>query len=387
MQYRLCISFLLAGYASGAVLHVGPGQRYPTPCRAIAAASAGDQIQIDASGNYDGDVCGWSTNQLTIVGVNGRPKIDAKGRSADGKAIWVISGNNTTVENIEFTGAAVPDHNGAGIRQEGVNLTVRRCFFHDNEEGILAGDNPSSQILVETTEFAGNGYHDGQAHNIYVNHIAQFTLRFSYSHDSISGHLVKSRALQNYILYNRLSGESGTSSYELDLPSGGRSYVIGNVLEQGARTENSTIVAYGEEGFTNPDRELYFVNNTVVSNRSGGVFIGIGKGAAPALVQNNIFNGSGLMIDQVNARLSHNLAAGALFTDAGNYDYHLQADSPARNFGATPGTADGYSLAPVFQYVHPTCFEPRRTSGPAIDAGAFEFQGGGGSDSTCVRAH
>jgi len=29
----------------------------------------------------------------------------------------VISGNNTTVENIEFTGAVVPNHNGAAIRQ------------------------------------------------------------------------------------------------------------------------------------------------------------------------------------------------------------------------------------------------------------------------------
>jgi len=48
----------------------------------------------------------------------------------------VISGNNTTVENIEFTGAIVPNHNGAAIRQKGANLTVQKCYMHGNEEGI-----------------------------------------------------------------------------------------------------------------------------------------------------------------------------------------------------------------------------------------------------------
>jgi len=378
------IVLLVANSAIGAVLRVGPGQEYTTPCSAIMAASEGDRIQIDASGDYGGDVCGWTTNGLTIVGVNGRPKIDARGRNAGGKAIWVIAGNNTTVENIEFSGAVVPSHNGAAIRQEGANLTVHGCYIHDNEEGILAGDSPSSKILIETTEFADNGYHDGQSHNIYINHIAQFTLRFSYSHDAISGHLVKSRAFQNFILYNRLSGESGTSSYELDLPNGGRSYVIGNVIQQGPRTENSTIIAYGEESATNPNSELYFVNNTVVNNRFNGTFIKVGTGVAPVLLQNNIFTGPGIRIDQPNARVSHNLTGGAFFVNAGNYDYHLQSDSIARDFGANPGTANDYVLTPTYQYVHPTCFETRRTTGVAIDAGAFEFRGGGGSASSCT---
>jgi hypothetical protein len=379
------IVFLLAGYASAAVLNVGPGRQYAAPCRAIAAANVGDTIQIEASGSYRGDVCAWATDNLRIMGINGRPKLEAAGRSAGGKAIWVISGNNTTIENIEFTGAVVPDHNGAAIRQEGANLTMRNCYLHDNQEGILAGDNPSSEILIENTEFAENGYPDGYSHNIYINHIAQFTLRYSYSHDAISGHLVKSRAVQNLILYNRLTGELGTSSFELDLPNGGRSYVIGNVIEQGPRSDNATIIAYGEEGATNPNSELYFVNNTVVNNRSNGAFITIGSGAAPALVQNNLFIGSGLLIDQPGARMSHNLSCCGMFVDASNYDYHLRSDSPARDFGANPGTVNGYSLSPAYQYVHPTCFETRKTTGPSIDAGAFEFGGASGASSSCGR--
>jgi Right handed beta helix region len=377
------IFLLFASYGSAAILHVGPGQQYATPCRAIAAAAAGDTIQIDASGTYRGDVCAWATPNLTILGVNGRPLIDAAGQSAWGKAIWVITGNNTTIENVELTGAAVEDHNGAAIRQEGANLTVRRCYIHGNEEGILAGNSPSSQILIENTEFGENGYNDGFAHNIYINHISRFTLRFSYSHDAISGHLVKSRAVENFIQYNRLTGESGTSSFELDLPNGGLSYVIGNVIEQGWLTENSTIVAYGEEGASNPNSKLYFVNNTVVNNRWNGTFIRTGNNPTPVLVQNNIFIGPGLQIDQASARLSHNLSGSAMFVDPGNHDYHLQSDSPARNFGVKPDTVDGYSLVPVYQYVHPACFETRSTTGAAIDAGAFEYRGGGGADSSC----
>ena len=185
---------------------------------------------------------------------------------------------------------------------------------------------------------------------------------------------MKSRALQNFILYNRLTGESGTSSYELDLPNGGRSYVIGNVLEQGPRTENSAIVAYGEEGALNPNSELYFVNNTVVNNHSKGTFVKVGTGAAPALMQNNIFSGPGILTDQPEARLSHNLTVGALFVDAGNYDYHLKSDSRARKVGASPGSAIGYSLQPIYEYVHPSCFAARQTTATALDAGAFEFR-------------
>jgi hypothetical protein len=380
----ICAFLIFCGWSGAAVLRVGPEQQYSTPCRAAAESVAGDTIQIDAAGNYDGDTCSWTTNNLTIVGANGRPKIDAMGQSFRGRATWMIWGNDTTIENIELTGARGPSNNGAAIWQVGTNLTVRRCYIHGNQDGILAGDNPSSHILIETTEFADNGYSDGQAHNIYINHIAEFTLRFSYSHDSISGHLVKSRAIENFILYNRLTGESGTSSFELDLPNGGLSYVIGNMIEQGFRTENSTIVAYGEEGVTNPGSALYFVNNTVVNDARKGLFIKVEYAAPPILVQNNIFSGPGSITDQPEARLLNNRKLAILFEDAGEYDYHLRSDSTARDAGSNPGTVNGYSLMPKFQYVHPACFETRTTKGAAIDAGAFEIGGGGGADPSCA---
>src|SRR5258705_5380279 len=154
------ITFFFAASAGAETLTVGPGKMFPAPCAAIAAAHDGDLIEIDAAGTYDGDVCGVTKNGLTLRGVGGRAKIDAATKNYGGKGTWGISGNDTTVPKIEFSGATVPDKNGAGIRPEGNNLTVRGCYFHDNEDGILSGGSAGSQILVESSEFANNGFGD-----------------------------------------------------------------------------------------------------------------------------------------------------------------------------------------------------------------------------------
>ena len=354
------------------VLDVGPGQRYHRPCQAIAAARPGDQIDIDARGNpYRGDVCAWSTNHLTIVGVHGRAHIEAAGQSSQGKAIWVIAGDDTTIENVEFSGARVPDENGAGIRQEGANLLVEHCYFHDNQEGILAADNPASSIVIDSSVFARNGAGDGFSHNIYINHVRSFTLRYSYSTDARVGHLVKSRALRNYILYDRLTGEHGTDSYELDLPNGGLSYVIGTVIQQGAATQNPNMLAYGEEGDLNPDSRLYAVNDTFVNDlhRGDAIFVGP-QVTAPVFAENDISTGSSAFVSQTAARSSHDcVTTHPGFTDPARYDYTLKPTSPCRHVGIHPGSANGFSLTPRFEYV-PIAGHQTRTDGGTI-AGAF----------------
>ena len=80
------------------------------------------------------------------------PKLDADGQYILGKGIWVLAGNNITVESIEFFGATVPDHNGAGIRLDGVGMNVQRCFFHDNENGILTSNPYAGEIIIEHSE-------------------------------------------------------------------------------------------------------------------------------------------------------------------------------------------------------------------------------------------
>jgi len=370
----------LACYAAlrAATLQVGPDKPFHAPCAAIAVASPGDVIEVDA-GLYRRDVCVIRQDNLTLRGVNGRAHLEADDASAQGKAIWVIHANDVVVENIEFSGASVPDQNGAGIRAEGMNLTVRNCYFHDNQDGILESNVAGSNILIEFSEFDHNGFGTGQAHNLYIGHAGSLTFRFNWSHRAKVGHLLKSRASQNYIYFNRLTDETGNSSYEIDLPNGGSSYVIGNLIEQGKNTGNSTILSYLEEGVSLlTGKDLHVINNSIVNDRpAGGIFIHLASAADPAVITNNIFDGPGTICDQSTAVLTTNFIGDPLFVDAGDFDYHLTAASPAIDQGADTGP-----LTPAFEYVHAACGEERITTGTRIDIGAYEF-GGAGAPLVC----
>jgi hypothetical protein len=363
--------------AQAAILSVGPGKQFQTPCQAIRMAHPGDVIEIDAT-TYTGDVCFWNTNNLTLRGVGGRPVLVAGGASIQGKGIWAIGAVNTTVENIEFRGARGLAKNAAGIWHEGKNITIRHCVFRDNQNGVM-GSNISQDTVIEHSEFAHNGNKDGYSHNVYIGISRSLVFRYNYSHHARQGQLLKSRAATNHILYNRLTNEDGIGSYEIDLPYGGRSYVIGNVIHQGPATnQQGAIIAYRLEGAhpSAPSSQLYVVNNTVVNERAAGAtFVRIAPGVTtPAVIKNNIFFGPGVVTTQADAILANNLtgAADPMFVNRAAYDYRLQAISPAIDRGVNPGADGGVTLSPAFEYVHPVSGSARTAVGMP-DIGAYEY--------------
>ena len=358
-----------------ALLRVGPARQFTRPSAAARVARDGDIIEIDA-GVYDGDAAVWKQHNLTIRGIGGRAHLRASGADAEGQAIWVIQGDNATLESMVFSGAAVPDRNGAGIRLEGAGLTLRDCYFHHNENGLLSGPRPDSEVLIEHSEFAYNGFGDGYSHNIYIGG-GSLTVRFSYLHHANVGHNLKSRARRNQITYNRIMDEiDGNSSYAIDLPNGGLAYVIGNVIQQGPATQNSTVVAFGAEGYKHAVNEFYFVNNTVVNDLpAGGRFVFVRAGAGAARLVNNVFAGPG-EISSGPAELRNNLLAGkAGFVDPAGFDYRLRDGAPAIGAGIEPGLAGGVDLRPYAEYAHPLQQRVRRDSG-SLDLGALEYQRG-----------
>jgi hypothetical protein len=369
---------LLAADAEAATLRVGADKTYTTVRAASQAVQNGDTVLVDA-GLYSGDVTTWNASNVLVRGVGGRAYMRADGAEEAGKGTWVVYGSNFTAENIEFSGASVVDKNGAGIRDDGAGyLVVRNCYFHDNEDGILGG---ADSVLIESSIFDHNGYGDGFSHNMYV-WGRTFTIRNSYTHRAVIGHDIKTRAVNNYILYNRIMDESdGTASYEIDVPDGGRTYIVGNVIEQGPNTDNGSIVAYAEESANNGPLDLYVINNTFVNNKTnGGTFLAVSPGTA-LKAMNNIFYGpgtnwsGGATVTSSNNYFepSYNNSPG--FTAPLSYDFHLTASSPGTivNAGASPGvSAVGYSLTPTGEYVYDAQGRARPVVG-ALDLGAFEY--------------
>jgi hypothetical protein len=365
---------ILHPYILGAVIiKVGQNEVYKKPSEAASKVNDGDTVDIE-SGVYEGDVCIWRKNNLLIRGTGGIAHLKAAGKYIEGKGIWVIKGNNTTVENIEFSEASVPDQNGAGIRQEGINLTVRHCYFHDCEDGILSGANTNSNILIEFTEFSHCGYGNGYSHNLYIGNINSLTFRFCYSHHANVGHNLKSRANNNFILYNRIMDEDeGNSSMLIDLPNGGLSYIIGNVLMKGTNAENRRSITFGSEGLSNPGKNLYVINNTMENRRSTGTFIF--DSSHTARIVNNLFIGTGDVILTPADSMSNLLIISSInagIKDASNFDYSLTSASPAIDGGTDPGISGTFSLMPLYEYRHNSDSSTRWIENK-IDIGAYEF--------------
>jgi hypothetical protein len=376
----VCFLFSASFALQATTLHVGPDKTYKTPCAALKVAHDGDTILVD-SGIYKGDVCAFWQNNLTVRGIGKtRPHIEADGKIAEDRGIWVFHGRNFTVENMEFSGAHIePRYNGSGLGAKGTNWIVRNCYFHDNQDGILESNIRQSHILIEYSEFARNGAGDGQSHNLYIGTTASLVFRFNYSHDASVGHLLKTRAAVNYILYNRLSGEGGTDSYEINVPNGGTTYVIGNLIEQGPNSQNPAMLDYLSEGIepANAGNDLYVVNNTFVNDRpNSGPFIQVSsQDRFPVLVQNNIFYGPGNIINQPDAIMKSNFIGNPSFADEKGFNYRLNPGSPAIGAATSPGfSLDEYPLQPSFEYLHPACGEKRLN---ARDIGGLAFEAPG----------
>lgn len=358
-----------------APLEVGAGLRYATPCAAIAAAKDGDTVSIHA-GTYAGDACVITQNDLTVRGVDGTPVVDAAGAVAEDKALWVVRGNGALIENVELRNATAPGNEGAAIRAEGKDLTLRGVTIRGSQVGLFAADRDDSTVLVEHCEFDRNGGVTGNVHSLNVGRVKRFILRDSWVHHGISGHLVKVRARDTSIETNRLTEQTGSGSYELDLPVGGRAIVIGNVLQQDSNTLNPIMLSYGEEGLADTAEEsnyLYAANNTFVTRTGGGIeFARVQPGmTGPVRFVNNVFAGTG-SITFFAAQLDANCTDPGVFRDEAAYDFHLAEGSACVNAGIDASAGSPVPLRAERQYVHPLSSEPRVLVGP-IDCGAFEL--------------
>ncbi len=363
--------------AKPATLIVGPQERIRTITEAARLARDGDVIEI-RPGEYRGQPAVWTQDNLIIRASGIRPTLLADGKHAEGKALWVVRGGSVRIENIEFRGVRVRDGNGAGIRFERGQLVIHRCAFIDNETGILTGNSPELTLEISDSEFASAARHNVDLHHLlYVGAIGRFVLTGSRFENGYRGHLVKSRARENDVRYNLLAdGPGGRASYELEFPNGGIAFVIGNVIEQSADTDNPVMIAYGSEGQRWPDNALYLAHNTLINDRHAGTFLRLAtekfSGTIESWILNNLTVGNGDLFRPPSGRFEGNLVAEKrdLLEYAG-LPLRLKADSPLRGQVRIPGIARDVDLLPTAEFAYPAGKRPV-VPGRNLAPGAFQ---------------
>jgi hypothetical protein len=202
-----------------------------------------------------------------------------EGVACEGKAALVLRGRSATVEGLVFQAIAVPDGNGAGIRLERGDLTVRASLFRASQQGILTANDPAGAILVDRSTFSRLGRCDEGtdcAHSLYVGHYGRLTVTASRFEAGTGGHYLKSRARRVAISGNSFDDSAGRlTNYMIDLSNGAVGTISGNVMVQGRDKDNwSLFIALAPEGAENPSDGL------VIRDNRAGFVPGLARGSA-----------------------------------------------------------------------------------------------------------
>lgn len=288
------IAGLLALVAVGAqakTLEVGEGKAFKMPSLAAAAARDGDVVKIYPGEYFDCAV--WMANNLVVEGVGDAAKVVITDKACNGKALFITAGTNITIRNLTLTRARVPDANGAGIRGEGMMLTVEGVRFINDQNGILTGLEGST-VIVRDSVFEKNGTCEKAcSHGIYVGNSKLLLVERSHFSDTRQGHSIKSRAQRTEIIGNTIiDGPDGTASYMIETPNGGTLIVRDNTMEKGPQAENrSTAIAIGFEGVTQPTREILIENNRFKNAGAYDTVFVTNRTATDAILRGNQITG------------------------------------------------------------------------------------------------
>jgi hypothetical protein len=262
-------SSVVRAAAGSDVLTVGTGMEFSTLDAALNASRNGDTILVK-SGTYVNDFCVVNTN-VTVLAMGGMVNEVATVEPPNGKGL-IVSNANLTIRGFSFTGGSdgSPDGNVAGIRYQAGNLDVSYCDFHTMEDGLLATPNVTGTgtVTISHSEFYDCGTGDGYTHDIYVGPVAKFSLTDSYVHNAIVGHEVKSRAAVTIITDNVIAdNQTGTASYDIDVPNAGRAFIEGNVIEKGPDASNVYAIHYGgETQYAWAENALVIKDNTILND-------------------------------------------------------------------------------------------------------------------------
>ncbi|HQS68484.1 MULTISPECIES: right-handed parallel beta-helix repeat-containing protein [unclassified Novosphingobium] len=266
---------VVAAIPASALLAQGQGQRMPYKVIETGRSFAALQEAVNSIGEGSGtvqiepgvyrDCAVQGAGDVGFVAqVPGQTVFD--GAACEGKATLVVRGRSTRVEGLIFQNVRVPDANGAGIRLERGNLTVRQSWFRDSEQGILSANDPTGAVLIEQSTFTRLGRCDrglSCAHSIYLGDYGSLTVRRTRFEAGRGGHYVKTRAARVDISQSSFDDSAGkTTNYMIDLSAGAAGRIVDNAFVQGADKENhSAFIAVAAEGRANSSSGLLVSGN------------------------------------------------------------------------------------------------------------------------------
>lgn len=360
-------------------LLVGP-QEGPSALQAAAArAKDGDTIEI-LPGEYAGGVI-LVNRRLTLRGVGGEtPVIKGDGKAGSLQALVTVRGGAVTIENLEFRGARSQEGGGAGVRQEGGQLTLRGCRFFDNEHAVYATNDEAAELLIDSSvlgmvpKVVGGLYH-----LLSVGRIAKLSITGSRFQQGFEGHMIKSRARVTDIRYNFIhDGQRGGASYEIEVADGGLATILGNVIGQGAESQNPVVVAYATEGRSWDRNALYVAHNTFVNyGWMPAWFLRVIDRnlppGTPVHAVNNLLVGPGVFWLGARGHFEGNRQTLLSFLrDADTYGFELAPGSMWRGAGIDPRQVDGQDLSPKAEFKWPVGVEPLAADLGRWSPGAYQ---------------
>jgi hypothetical protein len=151
----------------------------------------------------------------------------------------------------------------------------------------------------------------------------------------------------------------GGASYEIELAAGGLATIVGNVIGQGADSQNPVALAYGTEGRTWEKNELRLAHNTFVHYGwlpAWFVRVFVDKLGEDTKVYaiNNLMVGPGLFWPGWSAQAEGNrYVTRGMVRDIETYGFELPPGSMWRGSGVDPSNIGGQDLSPKAEFEWP----------------------------------
>jgi hypothetical protein len=136
--------------------------------------------------------------------------------------------------------------------------------------------------------------------------------------------------------------------------------VLGNIIQQGRRSENPILVSFGAEGYLPRANALYLAHNTLVDDGVPNArFLWIRDGERRVVVTNNLLVGAARLEFASTDKFENNLRAPRSdFADAERHDWRLRKSAAAFGRSTVIGAPVEFDLVPRLEYVHPLSTRP-----------------------------